>query len=320
MGKTKIFFATDIHGSEVVFRKLLNCWKYYDVKHIVVGGDLTGKMVVPIVEKGGKYVGSVYGIQVEAKGEEELQKLRRRIRDMGAYPYVTDEEGKRKLSEDPLEIERVFERLALEGLEEWMKLATERLANTNVKLYFTGGNDDPYSVSDVLRKYSSDNLVMAEEILVELEGRYEMISLGYSNKTPWNLPRDLSEEELEEKINELVSQVRNMKMAIFNFHVPPYDTHPLDYAPELDENLRPKLGYGGQFKMIPVGSKAVRKSIEVNQPLLGLHGHIHEGKGAAFIKRTLCLNPGSEYGEGILKGVIVELDGDKKPNYFFTSG
>ena len=49
--------------------------------------------------------------------------------------------------------------------------------------------------------------------------------------------------------------------------------------------------------MIHAGSTAVRASIEKHQPLVGLHGHIHESKGFVTLGRTLCLNPGSEYGK-----------------------
>jgi len=65
---------------------------------------------------------------------------------------------------------------------------------------------------------------------------------------------------------------------------------------------------------------AVREAIEKYKPLLGLHGHIHESRGVVNIGRTLCINPGSEYGEGIIRGAIVDLAKDKVLSYQLTSG
>ena len=102
-------------------------------------------------------------------------------------------------------------------------------------------------------------------------------------------------------------------------HVPPYDSG-IDSAPELDENMRPKLGPGGQVMITPVGSTAVRKAIESYQPMLSLHGHVHEARGFVKIGKTLCLNPGSEYLEGILRGVLIQIDKGKVRDFIFTSG
>ena len=64
---------------------------------------------------------------------------------------------------------------------------------------------------------------------------------------------------------------------------------------------------GGSPVISGVGSSAVRASIEAHQPLLALHGHIHESRGQVRLGRTVSLNPGSEYAEGVLRGVIVTL-------------
>ncbi len=281
---------------------------------------MTGKIVVPIFEDKGVYSAKVYGNVYEARDEKELASMKRRIRDMSGYPILVSPEEKLKLDQDPDSVEELFDKLALEALEEWLELAEERLKGTGVKLYVTGGNDDPIGIGAVIDKHESDVVANADERVLTLPSGHEMISLGYSNPTPWHLPRDISEDELAKKVENVAVKVKNMRTAIFNLHVPPYNTPPLDYAPELDSTLRPKMEAGGQFKMVPVGSVAIRKSIERFQPLLGLHGHIHEAKGAVYVNKTLCINPGSEYGEGILRGVIVEIRDDKKPSYMFTSG
>jgi hypothetical protein len=72
--------------------------------------------------------------------------------------------------------------------------------------------------------------------------------------------------------------------------------------------------------MISVGSKAVRAAIEKYQPLVGLHGHIHESRSAQKIGRTTCINPGSEYGEGILRGCLVTFAEGVIEGFQMTSG
>jgi len=162
-------------------------------------------------------------------------------------------------------------------------------------------------------------VINPEEKVVPVDDKHEMISTGYTNITPWNCPRDVSEEELAKKIENMTSKVTNMKNCIFNFHCPPYDSS-IDSAPKLDKDLKPAVSPGGEMLMIPVGSTAVRAAIEKYQPLLGLHGHIHESRGTAKIGRTLCLNPGSEYGEGILRGALITLEDDKVKSHQLTSG
>ena len=110
-------------------------------------------------------------------------------------------------------------------------------------------------------------------------------------------------------IEAMATGLRDSKNSIFNLHCPPYDST-LDQAPQLDETLRPTVTMGDLLK-IPVGSTAVRAAIERYQPLVGLHGHIHESPGHIKIGRTMCVNPGSEYQSGILRGYIIDLEKDK---------
>jgi Icc-related predicted phosphoesterase len=152
--------------------------------------------------------------------------------------------------------------------------------------------------------------------VVPLDENHEMISSGWSNRTPWNTYREEDEEQLEVRYEAMISELKNPRNAIFNIHVPPYKSG-LDEAPELDKNLRPVLA-GQSLK--PVGSNALRKVIQETKPLLGLHGHIHEGRGATRIGKTLCINPGSMYEQGTLLGAIVNLGKNKIENYVLTSG
>ena len=108
---------------------------------------------------------------------------------------------------------------------------------------------------------------------------------------------------------------------IFNMHVPPVDST-LDTCPRLDTSTDPPtmITSGGEPVMFGAGSQAVRAAIEKYQPLLSLHGHIHESRGVIQIRRTTAINPGSEYGEGILRGTIVNLQDGKVKSTQMTSG
>jgi Icc-related predicted phosphoesterase len=318
MEKLRIFFATDVHGSEACWLKLTNAWKYYKTNVVILGGDLTGKELVPIVEQGDKtYRAEVDGILRTAKAGEELEKLNRIIRNHGSYAYPTSESGFQELKSNPSKRSEIFLSLMKDRLEHWVSVAEERLKSSDVQIYVTGGNDDEAIILDHLKRIQSERVIDTDSKVVQI-ANYEMCSSGYSNMTPWKCPRDVTEEELREKIRELTTRVSNMELTIFNFHCPPFKTG-LDNAPLLDENLRPKIGPSGGPIIVPVGSVAVREAIEKDQPLLGVHGHIHESRGHCKINRTLCINPGSEYDVGILRGAIIELEDRKVKSFNYTS-
>jgi len=147
---------------------------------------------------------------------------------------------------------------------------------------------------------------------------HEMISSGASNETPWKTPGEFTEDVLEAKLEKMVSSVKDPGRLILNLHVPPYDCG-LDVCPKLNEQLQPVL-VGGTPMMVAVGSTAVRKIIEKYQPKLGLFGHIHECAGDVMIGKTLCVNPGSEYTSGILRGYIIDLDDKGIKQYYRVEG
>jgi Icc-related predicted phosphoesterase len=317
MGKTRIFFTTDIHGSEHCFKKFLNAAKFYNVNVLIIGGDITGKMIVPILRyDDGTVRVKVVGKERIVKDEHELNKLLGFIKSMGFYPYLTTPQEMEKFK-DSRKLDELFREIIIKTLERWVKLAAERLKDSRVKCFIQLGNDDIPEIADILCQ--SDCIINPEGKVLQIDDSHEMISIGYANITPWKCPRDISEEELEKKIDEMVSQVSSLPSCLFNFHAPPYNTE-LDVAPELNENLTVVMKTG-KPSMIHVGSKAVRRAIEKYQPLLGLHGHIHESRGVYRIGRTLCFNPGSEYTEGILRGVIIQLkENGGLAGYQFTSG
>jgi Icc-related predicted phosphoesterase len=298
----------------------LNSGKFYGANVLILGGDITGKMIVSIVNRGdGTYSTQYTGVETILKSKDEVDSMVKNIRDSGFYPYFTEPAEIDELNANPELVRRIFKRLMVESITSWTKLAEDRLKGTGIKCYISPGNDDIFDIDDALNSSSSSNFVMnPEEKVVDIDGQHEMITLGYANRTPWNSPREVDEEELARKIERMASQVKDMSKAIFNIHVPPINT-PIDQAPQLDKDLKPVMA-GGQNVMISAGSTATRSMIEKYQPLVGFHGHIHESKGLVRIGRTVCFNPGSEYGEGILRGVVCLLDSDKIKAYQLTSG
>jgi uncharacterized protein len=303
----RTFFVTDIHASDRCFRKFLNAARFYDCKVLIMGGDMTGKMLVPIVDHGGgRYSTRVFDRYREF-GESELPGIRKLIADAGYYAYETTVDGVRELEASPTAVDEVFRRRIKETVEGWLTLAEDRLDGSDVVCYMAPGNDDPPFVDDLLR--TSSRVINPEGALVELPGGFPMISVGYSNPTPWDSPRELPEDQLLELIDREAAKVSDPARAIFNFHVPPKDT-PIDQAVLVDKELRPVIK-GGAPAITGVGSTAVRTSLERYQPMLALHGHIHESRGEARLGRTLSINPGSEYSEGVLRGAILTLSEQK---------
>ena len=315
--KSRVFFITDVHGSTRCFKKFLNAAKFYKADILVLGGDLTGKVLIPIVDQGnGTYRCRFEGNELSLKNRKEVDEVVARATDAGLYTQVMTQKEFDEVSADPKNVTEAFNKAMVDRVAEWVHLAEERLGNTDVKCYISPGNDDLFDVDPVLS--SSSYVINPEGRAVSIDGEHEMITLGYTNHTPWHSPREVDEEELGRKIESQVAGISNMKTAIFNIHVPPIDS-PIDRAPMVDENLKVVVR-AGQVQMTSAGSTACRAAIEKHQPMLGIHGHIHESHGFVMIGRTLCANPGSDYGEGVLRGFLTEIEGDKIKSHMLTTG
>lgn len=313
---TRLFYAGDVHGSRLCWKKFVNAAAHYPADVLVMGGDLTGKALVPIVREGdGSYGAEVIGERRTARTAEELDQMQRAISANGMYPLIVDPDEARALATDAERREEAFERTLLDELRLWVELADERLAGTGTRAYVIPGNDDPWGVDAVLE--SGTSVVACDETVEEI-GPHEMASFGYSNRTPWHTPRELDEEEIYARLKRLVDQLEEPGRAILNIHVPPYESS-LDTAFEVDEDLRYVMK-GGRPHEVPTGSPAVRQIIEETQPLLSLHGHIHESRGVTKIGRTVAINPGSDYGSGHLEGSLVHLSPDRVVNQYLVSG
>lgn len=308
----RLYFATDLHGSEVCFRKFCEAADFYNCDALVMGGDVTGKLLVPITVEGANASFDLGGerrtVDVSALPAEE-----KRIANMGYYPVAGDADAMTELAEGSGYEQRLLDE-ALGRIQSWVAYAEERLGPTGIKIYFAPGNDDDPAVDEAFA--GSSVFVNCEGDVVGVDG-IEMASSGWSNRTPWSTPRECDEDVLEQRLRSIVAGVNDPTRAIFNFHVPPYGT-PLDLCPEIDDEFRVVTVMGNPVQ-IHAGSTAVRSVIEEFQPMVSLHGHIHESRAAVQLDRTWAVNPGSEYGEGVLLGAII-LVMKQKVKYTFTAG
>lgn len=305
--ETTIFFASDLHGSEICFKKFVNAAAFYKADLLVLGGDISGKIVVPVVRAGNStYRARLHG-RDEVLSEESVTAFETRAWNSGLYTRRMDPEQYTAYAEDPEAVEGLFNEVVTDTVKRWIDYAHAKLAESNTVILNAPGNDDPMIVDDVLREYGDDRFRFVEGEIVEIAPGHQMLSTGYTNHTPWNTHREYTEEQIAARIRSMTAQLENPRTALFNIHVPPYNSR-LDTAPMLSADLSIETSAGAQLTG-PVGSTAVREAIEEIQPLVSLHGHIHESGGAVRIGRTVAINAGSEYGEGILRGVLVTIGG-----------
>lgn len=316
MARFTIYFATDIHGSETCFRKFLNAGAFYGVDAVILGGDVAGKGLIPLTQgTNGGWQATLFGKPVELGSEDELAEFERRMRLQGYYPYRTTPDEVAELGKHGEALDRAFEKAIGRSVEEWVGLADEKLEAAGIPCLVMPGNDDPPLVKRTMNQATW--LTQAEDRIVEL-GPYQVLSLGYSTPTPWDSPREITEDEMRTKLARLTALLEPNRPTLFNVHNPPFDTG-TDRAYELTPDMRIKTA-GGEPTLAPVGSVAVREAIEEVQPMLALHGHIHESRAMSSVGRTKVCNPGSVYMEGALQGVIVSLDRDRVKSHKFVTG
>ena len=304
MKMMRILYGSDFHGSDIVFRKFIGSGLQYKANVLIVGGDVTGKAMIPLINQGGdRYIANLFGNELNATNPDELDKAKKSISNVGFYPIVLEKDEAAELESDPDKMSTRFEHEMCNRVREWMTLAEEKLVPKNISMYFMAGNDDLVSIDETLAEF--EHVRNPDMQHFELEGGYELVGNSNANMTPWTCARDIEEEDLKKKLDILASMIQNPDRTIAVLHVPPYGSS-LDTCPELDENLK-IITRGGQVVMKSAGSTAVKDFIEKVQPMLTLHGHIHESPGHVRNGRTLSINAGSEYAEGIMKAAIINL-------------
>ena len=313
---TRVYFATDVHGSEVCWRKFINSAKHYEADVLILGGDMTGKAVIPIIDEGSeRYYFHMQDIRHDFQGADELATKLRFIRDHGYYPGVMTAVERDEYTADPDKLDELFHELMRETVRDWVVWADERLKGSGLQCIVCPGNDDRLDIDEILA--TSTQIQVGEGNIVDLPDGYQLASSGYTNLTPWDTAREEDEDKLKARIMGVVEQATvSPERLVMGLHAPPYDTQ-LDVAPKIDWDTLTVQGQDSAH----VGSTAVKEVIEQVQPILSLHGHIHESRAAIRIGRTLAVNPGSSYTEGTLSGCLIDLDGKKKiKNYRLTSG
>ncbi|MFH2040148.1 MAG: metallophosphoesterase [Chloroflexota bacterium] len=311
----KIFYATDVHGSEICWKKFISASKFYETEVLILGGDMTGKAIIPIISQGN----DVYKVTLAEQeslinGQDEVNKMVQNIQNRGYYPYLTNPDEVEEILSSPENSDKLFLEQVMLTIQRWMDYADQKLTGTGIRCYVCPGNDDMFEIDKVIQE--SKTVENVEGKVVQLDEYHELISSGWTNPTPWTTHREESEEDLKKRLESVISLANDPSRSIFNFHAPPYGSG-LDDAPELTSDMRP--AFAGR-SLIPVGSHAVMEMIDKYEPLLGLFGHIHEGKGTRKYKKTLCINPGSMYEQGMLHGAVVEIKPKKVGTYVLTTG
>jgi uncharacterized protein len=314
----RLYVVSDFHASAPAWRKMLNAVRMnvYKADAVLYAGDLTGKAIVPVVQNDDGWEAELLGQKRRPRNEQELQDLDRDIAALGYYPFHTTQAEVGALHGDSGELDKLFARKIRDQVADWMTVAADRLDGCDVPVYLIPGNDDPYEIDEPLS--ASERVINVDRRVAELPGGLEVMGLGLSSPTPWSTPREVSEHDFREAIFRLGDQVKDPRRTILLTHCPPYDSG-LDTAPMLDGDMRPMVSAGDLLRG-PVGSTGVREAIAELQPLMGLHGHIHESAGDAKIGPTLCLNPGSEAAYGIVRGYLIDVSADGIERYFRVEG
>lgn len=300
----RLLFVADVHGSNTLLKKSVRSIYEYHADAMIIAGDLSGKQLVPIIREGPHYFRLLRGAITELIPASEVGEAEADLGAKGIYTFRTTEAEVELIRRNPLRLEAEFTSCIIDRLDRWAKFIAQEIDLSKISLLISPGNDDPFEVDQALERYESLGIRSHLDGILKF-GANEVVTLDYTNHTPWGTPREMSENQLARLIEERLWNLEVPSLAIFNFHCPPYRTK-LDLAPELDNNLRRVLSPGGDGTK-HVGSRAVREAIEERSPLLTLHGHIHEAAGEDRIGSTICLNPGSEYSTGILHGYVIDL-------------
>ncbi len=314
----RIFYSVDVHGAETVWRKWISAINIYECDCLMLCGDLAGKALVPIIDYGKGYSKSGYfGREVKLKSEEEILDWEQKLRNGGVYSCRINADELEEMKKNPDIVDATMKREVVQRMREWLELLCEKIDTSRVTSIVMPGNDDPQELDEAIKEFADRGIIYPTDKIVMLEG-HELISNEYVTPTPWDTPRETNEKGMKKMLEEKIGWLKDVHNSIWNIHCPPKDTD-IDVAPKLSSDLKVQSGAGG-IEMVHVGSQSVRDMIAKYQPMLSLHGHIHESSGFTYIGETLCINPGSEYGEGLLRGFVVELTPETVEKYWKVQG
>jgi Icc-related predicted phosphoesterase len=308
-----VFFATDLHGSELCFRKFVAAAQFYSAGLLVLGGDLTGKELVLIRRLGvNQFAVRRDGEEVRLNGEGERREFERRCAEAGSYSETVDAEQQFSLSD----LDEMLRQAAQQRLQGWVSLANDKFKGADCSVFLIPGNDDFGALDAVLP--NAGPVCNVDERVVTWRDSLQVAGLSWSTPTPWKTYREQPEEAIAAALERTMRSANPNLPLVLNVHVPPYGSG-LDTAAALDAQLRPVVGPGGPV-MQPVGSRAVGEAIRKYQPVLGLFGHAHESRGCVKIGDALCANPGSDYTHGRLLGFLAVVDNGRIQSWSLTEG
>jgi len=251
----KLFFVTDLHGSEICWKKFLNAGAFYKADVVILGGDVTGKAMVPIVQRAnGSWEASLQDHRETLESEDAIVEFEKRVMNRGYYPIRVSDEEYVAMQEDEVLVDKRFKEVMLDGTSRWIDMAEEKLGGTGIRVVACPANDDMFEIDELLT-HARVVETGDEDHPIDLGG-YSMISMGWTNPTPWDTFREEPEEGLEKRISRALEHASDPDHTILNFHAPPYGSK-LDNAPALNADL--SYVSGGQA-LRPVGSTAVRGS------------------------------------------------------------
>ena len=300
-----IFFATDIHGSEVCWRKFLNAGTFHKADVLVMGGDMTGKAMVPIVSRTVGWDLRLQDQDYVLSTEDEVKAMEKRIADRGYYPIRLTRDEVAAWEADPALVDARFKAEMVGMVERWMALADERLKGTGIRCVVSPANDDIFELDPIIE--AAELVDLGEGNTIELDG-FTMVSTGWANPTPWNTFRELPEDrapDADRRARSPTSPTRTARSSTsMRRRTARTSTTPPSSTPTCATCRAARRSCRSVRTRCATRSSSTGRS-------LSLHGHIHEGRGAVKIGATLAVNPGSTYEDGVLQAAIVDLDSKK---------
>ncbi len=303
----RILFVSDLHSSLNVWEQALKNANSNNADILILSGDHTGKYLIPIIETKNGWRANFGDNSYIFNNQDEVESFKEKKSRIGVYSRQLSAEEIKRMQEDENYFSKVFDQVIIEKLKEFLDLINNSEYCEKLNVLVSPGNDDPFFIDEILTKNENVNFFIGIENTIKILN-YTFVNFEYTQPTPWETPRELSEKEITKRVEKLL-QGHDLKNLIFNFHCPPYNTL-IDKAPKLDKNLKPVV-QAGQIEYDRIGSKSIKKLIEKYQPICSFHGHVHESPGVAKIGNTLCFNPGSEYDQGIFRGYIAEIDDNR---------
>ncbi len=179
-------------ASERCFRKFVNGAAAYGADVLVLGGDVAGKAIQPITRMAAdQNTCHFHGRDYDVGPGRGLEELERTIADQSFYAYRA-EPGEINERASAGKLDALFLELMKERLAGWTRLADFWLRPLGKQIYWILGNDDPPELAEVLDRAPWG--VNAGKKVLTLGDDHEMLSLSYSNITPWHSPREVTEE------------------------------------------------------------------------------------------------------------------------------